>query len=304
MEIPKTYKLFINGAFPRSESGRSLPVCDARGRVRAHLCRASRKDLRDAVEAARSALSRWAGMTAYNRAQILYRMAEMLDGRRQEFEAALRAGTPSARRPTAGGGRRARASSGSVTPAMECSAAIDRLVGFAGWADKHAEVLGRRAAVAGPYHVFSVPEPSGVVGVVAPDRPALLGLVVQMAAAIAVGNTAVCLAGEADPVPAAVLGEVLATSDLPPGVVNILTGQRDELLGHLAGHREVRAVLGADLPAAQALLLRQGAAENLKRIALAPREDLAAWLDHDAETSPARLEPLVEIKTVWHPSAM
>ena len=322
LPIPKTYKLFIGGAFPRSESGRSLPVHDARGRVVAHLCNASRKDLREAVEAARAALPKWSGATAYNRAQILYRMAEMLDGRRAEFIEALgAAGTSGPRaqargrtvsksgapRSTSATGRRRTPASPRGTrlaPATELATCVDRLVSFAGWADKHAELLGHRAAVSGPYHVFSLPEPTGVVAVIAPDAPALLGLVALTAAAISVGNTAVCLASEANPIPAAVLGEVLATSDLPPGAVNILTGSRGELLPIVATHREIRAVAAADLPVEQATLLRSGAAENLKRVHIAPRGDVSAWLDDEAAASLDAIAPFVEIKTIWHPSAV
>lgn len=330
LPIPKTYKLFIGGAFPRSESGRSLPVLDARGRVVAHLCNASRKDLREAVEHARAALPKWSGATAYNRAQILYRMAEMLDGRRAEFVDALEA-APSARSEPRGAGPQARGvgatglrrspnpSTGRrsapramtrrtpparLAPATELAACIDRLVSFAGWADKHAELLGHRASVSGPYHVFSLPEPTGVVAVIAPDAPALLGLVALTAAAISVGNTTVCLASETNPIPAAVLGEVLATSDLPPGAVNILTGSRVELLPIFATHREIRAVAAADLPVEHATLLRSGVAENLKRIHIAPRGDPSSWLDDAAETSLDSITPFVEIKTIWHPSAV
>lgn len=316
MIIPKTYKLFIGGAFPRSESGRSLPASDRKGATRAHLCRASRKDLRDAVEAARTAQPRWAALSAYNRAQILYRMAEMLDARRGEFEAILRDGPGVAEelsRRRAGAGRAAgsrspaprapRGAARGLSPAVEVGATLDRLVSFAGWADKQAEVLGRRAAVSGPWHVFSLPEPCGVVAAVSPDHPALLGLVSQMAAALSAGNAVVCLASERDPLPAALFAEVLSTSDLPGGAVNILTGERAELLPHLAGHREIRAILAADLPEDQARQLREGASENLKRVQVAPRGLPEAWLDHDAETSPARLEAVVEIKTIWHPSA-
>ncbi|MFO0875533.1 MAG: aldehyde dehydrogenase family protein [Phycisphaerales bacterium] len=314
LPIPKTYKLFIGGAFPRSESGRSLPVLDARGRAVAHLCRASRKDLREAVEAARNALPKWSGMTVYNRGQILYRMAEMLDGRRAEFIEAIKvagvvagagAAAPSSSAARANRRTRGGAPAGGpsrLPPATEVAACVDRLVAFAGWSDKHAEVLGHRAAVAGPYHVFSLPEPTGVVAIVAPDAPPLLGLVTLTAAAICCGNTAVCIASEANPIPAAVLGEVLATSDVPGGAVNILTGTRDELVPFVALHREIRAVSAADLPTEQATQLRAGAAENLKRVHVAPRGEPARWLDDEAETSIEAVAPFVEIKTIWHPS--
>ncbi|HMN96486.1 MAG TPA: aldehyde dehydrogenase family protein [Phycisphaerales bacterium] len=324
LPIPKTVKLFIGGAFPRSESGRALPVHDRRGAVIAHASHASRKDLRDAVEAARAALPKWTGMTPYNRGQVLYRMAEMLDGRRAEFIEAIAAPAPmttsatgtsgrgarrAGRASRAGGGSAARStrrrpSSQAITPAAEVSAAVERLVGFAGWADKHAEILGRRAAVAGPYHVFSHPEPIGATAVLAPDAPALLGLVALVAAAMSVGNTVVAVASDCNPLPAIAFAEVLATSDVPGGVVNILTGRRAELVPVIAEHREIRAVSAAELPDDLATTLRLGAAENLKRVTIRPRPALTAWLDHAEEIAPAAIEPLVEIKTVWHPSAV
>ncbi len=302
--IPKTYKLFINGAFPRSESGRSLLIGDHRDEVVAHLCHASRKDLRDAVEAARGAASKWASMTAYNRGQILYRMAEMLDGRRAEFADAIEvAGRRHAEaRPTRSRTKSARPAG--ISASTEVGAAVDRLVSFAGWCDKHAEILGRRAAVSGAYHVFSLPEPSGVTAIVAPDAPPLLGLVALLGAVLAAGNPAVCLASELNPIPAAILGEVVATSDVPAGVVNILTGRRDELLVHVSSHREIRAVSAADLDDAEIVQLRSGAAENLKRVHVAPRGSLEAWLNDETESALGRLEPFVEIKTIWHPSAV
>lgn len=303
MRIPKTYKLFINGAFPRSESGRSLVVTDGNREVAAHLCNGSRKDLRDAVDAARGAAAKWASMTGYNRGQILYRMAEMLDGRRAEFAEALEI----AGRHGAVGATRGRATAPrvkAINASKEVDASVDRLISFAGWCDKHAEVLGRRAAVSGAYHVFSLPEPSGVTAIIAPDAPALLGLVALLSAVLAAGNPAVCLASELNPIPAALLGEVVATSDVPAGVVNILTGRRDELLAHVASHREIRAISAADLAPEHAAQLRSGAAENLKRVHVAPRGSLAAWLDDEAESALGRLEPFVEIKTIWHPSAV
>lgn len=302
LAIPKTFKLFIGGAFPRSESGRVLPLLDRRGRVIAQVSHASRKDLRDAVEAARGALPKWWGMTAYNRGQILYRMAEMLDARRDEFIETLAAVAPSASTHSSS------SASKPLAPKLEVAAAVERLVGFAGWADKHAEVLGRRAAVAGPYHVFSHAEPCGVTAVIAPDAPPLLGLVALVAAALCVGNSVVAIASDANPLPAVSLGEVLATSDLPGGVVNILTGSRAELVPIVASHREIRAISAADLPPDEATALRMGAAENLKRVTIRPRAtprgDLRPWLDHDAEIAPAAITPFVEIKTIWHPSAV
>ncbi|MCA9285122.1 MAG: aldehyde dehydrogenase family protein [Phycisphaerales bacterium] len=290
LPVLKTYKLFVNGGFPRTESGRSMPIEDARGRLVAHLCRASRKDLRDAVEAAHAALRKWSQATAYNRGQILYRMAEMLEGRADEFVDAIRC---TGARPTG----RSR-----LAPRAEVEAAVERLVSFAGWADKHQQVLGCRNPVAGPYHVFSLPEPTGVVAVIAPDDPPLLALVSLVAAPLCAGNTVVALASERNPVPAAVLGEVMATSDLPAGAVNILTGLRAELLEHVAGHREIRAVSAAGVDKAQQRTLELGAAENLKRVHVRGAQPSDSWLD-ERETAPETIAPFVETKTIWHPSA-
>lgn len=285
--VTKTYKLFIGGGFPRTESGRSIAVRGRDGDVLAHICHASRKDLRDAVEAARGAQPRWAGASAYNRGQVLYRMAEMLEGARDDLASAITA--------TAGGTTRA--------ARREVDASIDRLVCFAGWADKLAQVLGCRNPVTGPYHNFTLPEPSGVVAVVAPDEPPLLGLVSTIAPPLCAGNVVVAVAGDAHPLPAVLLGEVCATSDVPPGVVNILTGRRDELLEHIAGHREIIAVSAANLDDDARRTLRRGAAENVKRVHIIRREG-KAWHDADACESPWTIEPFVEHKTIWHPSAM
>ncbi|MHC4140472.1 MAG: aldehyde dehydrogenase family protein [Planctomycetota bacterium] len=275
LPVLKTYKLFINGGFPRTESGRSEKVMGPDGTVVAHLCRASRKDLRDAVEAARAAQPGWGGRTAYNRGQVLYRMAEMLEGRQSEFEAAI----------LATGG------SGSDDAARrEVQAAIDRLVCFAGWTDKIAPVLGGHNPVAGPYYNLTVPEPTGVVAVVPPDEPALLGLVSLLAPPLCAGNTVVVVAGVRHPLPAAVFGEVCATSDVPAGVVNVLTGRRDELIGPNVEHD-------------QHVALRKGAAENLKRVRT-ERLEADAWYDPSRCESPWRIEPFVEMKTIWHPSAI
>lgn len=286
IEVLKTYKLFIDGKFPRSESGRSLPVIGADGSVYAHLCKASRKDLRDAVEAARKAQPGWAGATAYNRGQILYRMAEMLEGRRAEFAEALAV--------TGAKGKKAKTSD-------EIAIAVDRLVCFAGWADKYAQVLGCNNPVAGPFYNFTSPEPTGVVAVVAPDRPALAGLITLLAPVVCSGNTAVVLASKSNPVPAAILGEVLATSDLPAGVVNILTGDRAEIVPQMASHRDIDGVHAAGLSAEQTAVLRGGVAENLKRVKIHAE---VAWDDAKACGHPWWIEPFVEMKTVWHPSGV
>lgn len=296
--VTKTYKLFIDGKFPRSESGRTIAVADARGRVAAHVCHASRKDLRDAVTAARKALSVWKNATAYLRGQILYRMAEMMEGKREELASAL-----------AEGGEKPAAAK------REVAASIDRLVAFAGWADKYAQVLGCNNAVAGPYYNFTVPEPTGVVAVLAPESPGLLGLVSLCAPAMCAGNTVVALASERHPIAAAVLAEVFATSDLPGGVLNLLTGTRDELVPVIAGHRDIDAVVAAGVMEDQARVLREGAAENVKRVkvmdtkASKQRGSKASggemdWFDAAACESPWWIEPVVEMKTIWHPSAV
>ncbi len=286
LTVTKTYKLFVGGGFPRSESGRSLPVTDARGKVLAHLCRASRKDLREAVEAARKALPGWKRRDAYNRGQILYRMAEMLEGKAEEMAAALAATVP-------GGLRRAR---------REVAAAVDRLVAFAGWADKFPQVLGNSNPVAGPYYNFTVPEPCGVIGVVAPDEEPLLGLVSLIAPPLCAGNTVVAVGSEAHPLATALFGEVCATSDVPGGVVNLLTAVHEELLEVLAGHREVIGLHAAGCGAAARRTLEAGAAENIKRVTVRG-VDGDDWYDERECHSPYWIEPFVEMKTIWHPSA-
>lgn len=300
-EIVKTHKLFINGQFPRSESGRSLVVEDGAGRVVAHACMASRKDLRDAVVAARGAQEGWSRRSAYNRGQVLYRMAEMLEGKREEFESLLGASAGGAGRP-AGGGRRRGKSPVPLSPRVEVGASIDRLMAFAGWADKFSQVIGCHNQVNGPYYNFSVAEATGVAALVCPDRPALLGMVSLLAPAMCAGNTLVVVSGEAAPLAACVLGEVCATSDVPAGVVNILTGSREELLPHLAEHRDIDAVVGAGLTPAQSERLRLGSANNLKRVTVHDIGE-AEFRDDRRCESPWWIEPTVEIKTIWHPSA-
>ncbi|MHC5016625.1 MAG: aldehyde dehydrogenase family protein [Planctomycetota bacterium] len=291
LPVLKTYKLFINGGFPRTESGRSEKsekVTGPDGTIVAHICRASRKDLRDAVEAARAAQSGWGGRAAYNRGQVLYRMAEMLEGRQGAFVEAILA--------TDG-------NKSDEAARREVQAAVDRLVGFAGWTDKIAPVLGGHNPVAGPYYNLTVPEPTGVVAVVAPDEPALLGLVSLLAPPLCAGNTVIVVAGVRHPLPAALWGEVCATSDVPAGVVNVLTGRREELLGPLAEHRDVNAISAANLDQDQHVTLRQGTAQNLKRVRT-ERLEVDAWYDPSICESPWRIEPFVEMKTIWHPSAI
>ncbi len=281
VEVRKAYKLYIGGAFPRSESGRSYPVSDARGRFLANAALASRKDARDAVAAAYKAWPGWSARTGYNRDQILYRIAEMLEGRRDQFAAEVAA---------AEGLSRARA-------AAQVSAAIDRWVWYAGWADKLAQVLGAGNQVSGPFFNFSVPEPAGVVAAVAPRSSSLLGLVSVVAPVIVAGNACVVLAAEDRPLPAVSLAEVLATSDLPGGVVNILTGAVAEVAPWLASHFDVH---GLDLTGvadpALAADLERAAAGNLKRVL--PPEPEPDWT---ADPGLARMRAFLEIKTVWHP---
>jgi acyl-CoA reductase-like NAD-dependent aldehyde dehydrogenase len=279
LEVRKTYKLYIGGAFPRSESGRSYPVTDAKGKLLAHAAQASRKDLRDAVTAARKAFAGWSGATAYNRGQILYRVAEMLEGRRDQFIAEVVA---------AEGGTAAKA-------AAQVDAAIDRWVWYAGWTDKYAQVVGGANPVAGPYFNFSLPEPSGVVGVIAPQESSLLGFVSVVAPAIATGNTVVVIASSDRPLPAVSLSEALATSDLPGGVINLLTGSAAELAPWLAGHRDVNCLDLTGIEPKARPPLAEAAADNVKRV-YSPGP-----LDLNAEPGTSRLAAYVETKTVWHP---
>jgi len=278
LEVRKTYKLFIGGAFPRSESGRSYPVAGPDGALLAHAARASRKDVRDAVVAARKAGPGWAGATAYNRGQVLYRVAELLQGRAAQFADEI------VRNEGLSGAKAARS----------VAEAIDRWVWYAGWPDKVAQVTGAANPVAGPYFNFSVPEPTGVVAVLAPGEPGLLGLVSVLAPVIATGNTAVVVASEAAPLPAVTLAEVLATSDVPGGVVNILTGRQAELAPVLAAHMDVNAIDLTGVPAGGRAELQRLAAGNVKRV-------FAAEEDWAAAPSPARMLAFLEIKTVWHP---
>lgn len=279
--VRKTYKLYIAGAFPRSESGRSYPVSGADGTLLANAALASRKDVRDAVVAARKAQPGWAGATAYNRGQVLYRVAEMLEDRRAQFAEVLVASE----------------GLGPASAASTVGDAIDRLVWYAGWSDKIAQVAGAANPVAGPYFNFSVPEPTGVVGILAPQASSLLGLVSVVAPAITTGNAAVVVASEARPLAAVTLAEVLATSDLPGGVVSILTGRTAELAPVLAAHRDVDALDLAGAPAELATALEQAAATNVKRVLSGVRPEP----DWASEPAPRRMLAFVEIKTVWHP---
>jgi acyl-CoA reductase-like NAD-dependent aldehyde dehydrogenase len=281
LDVRKTYKLFIGGAFPRSESGRSYPVSGPDGELLAYAAQASRKDVRDAVRAARSAVAGWSGATAYNRGQVLYRVAEMLEGRAAQFAAQVAA----AEGLTA------------AAAAAQVDAAIDRWVWYAGWPDKVAQVAGAANPVAGPYFNFSLPEPTGVVAVLAPPDSSLLGLVSVLAPVIATGNAAVVVASPDYPLPAVTLAEVLATSDVPGGVVNLLTGQQAELAPVLAGHRDVNALDVSGATEGTAAELERLAAGNLKRV-------LNAADDWAAPPGTRRLLAFVETKTVWHPTGI
>jgi acyl-CoA reductase-like NAD-dependent aldehyde dehydrogenase len=261
LPVRKTYKLFIGGAFPRSESGRTY---DAEG---ANVARGSRKDIRDAVRIARQAGAAWSGMTAYNRGQVLYRVAEMMETRQAELASFCRGGE-------------------------EVERAIDRVVWYAGWADKFAQVVASSNPVAGPYFNFTVPEPTGVTGILAPEPP-LLGLVSRLAPVIVGGNTVVVIASEAHPLVSIELAECLATADVPAGVVNIITGLRSELAPAIASHMDVVALDLTGVDGDVAELERLGA-ENVKRIVRAKP---------DAE-SPYEIAAFLELKTVWHPIGM
>jgi acyl-CoA reductase-like NAD-dependent aldehyde dehydrogenase len=279
LRVRKTYKLAIGGAFPRSESGRSYPVYDSTGGLLAHAAQASRKDVRDAVVAARKALPGWSRATAYNRGQVIYRVAEMLDGRRDQFAAEVAA-----------------AEGGSLADALEIiDAAIDRIVWYAGWADKFAQVAGSANPIAGPYFNFSIPEPTGVVAIMAPQESSLLGLVSVLAPVLCTGNSAVVVTSQTRPLPAASLSEVLATSDLPGGVANVLTGFTAELGPWLASHRDVNAIDLTGVAPDERVALQRAAADNVKRVYIPP--------DSDFEAAPGieRLTAFVETKTVWHP---
>jgi acyl-CoA reductase-like NAD-dependent aldehyde dehydrogenase len=259
LPVKKTYKLFIGGAFPRSESGRTYET------ERQNVARASRKDVRDAVRAARAAFPKWSGMTAYNRGQVLYRLAEMIEARTAEF-AALASGRD------------------------EVERTVDRVVWYAGWADKLAQVLGSSNPVAGPYFNFTVPEPTGVVAVLAPDEPPLLGLVSRVVPALTGGNTVVAVASESHPLAAIELAEAIATSDVPGGAVNLLTGHRSELAPWLAAHMDVNAI---DLASADGDLseLERAAAQNVKRVVHGRADRQSPW----------EIASFLELKTVWHP---
>jgi len=274
VSVLKTYKLYIGGEFPRSESGRTYALADARGRHIANVSQASRKDFRNAVVAARAAQPKWAGKSGYNRGQILYRIGEMVEGRRDQFVAELK-----------------QQGSSVADARKEVDATIDRLIYFAGWADKYQQLFSTVNPVASPHFVFSVPEPTGLVALIAPEDSGLLGFVSLLSPIILGGNVVVALASETKPLSAITFAEVLATSDVPPSVVNILTGSRKELLGQIAGHMDVNAIVYAVGDAAERKLIQEQAALNLKRV-LFPKA---------GGESPYAILDAQEIKTTWHP---
>lgn len=281
LAVAKTYKLYVAGSFPRSESGRAYPVHGANGEFLANAAQASRKDVRDAVAAARKAFAGWSGATAYNRGQVLFRVAEVLEGRREQFAAEVAAAEgldPDAARSVV-------------------DRTVDRTVWYAGWTDKIATVLGAANPVAGPYFSFSVPEPTGVVGVLAPQSSSLLGLISVVAPVVAAGNTCVVLASTDRPLPAITLSEVLATSDVPGGVINLLTGSTNELAGWLASHADVNALDLTGAPESSAADLERSAADTVKRVLPGGGAEPDWFGDPDLR----RIRAFTEIKTVWHP---
>ena len=276
----KTYKLFIGGKFARGENGRVIAARDGHGNVLANYCRASRKDFRDAVRAARSAIPGWTNYSPYSRGQILYRAAEMLEGRRLELENEL------ARVDRSGAGAR-----------REVAAAIDRLVYYAGWTDKFSQILGSVNPVATSHFNFTIPEPTGVVVALTPDAPALLGLVSVIAPIIATGNSVVALASTANALAPLTFSEIIATSDLPPGVFNLLAGDRNELAPHFASHMDVNAIVDAGGDDKIGEELQAGTAANVKRYV---QRAVANYFGRDGE-NPYWILDTVEMKTAWHP---
>ena len=283
LNVRKTYKLYINGEFPRTESGRFYPVTAKGGELLANACRGSRKDLRNAVQAARKAFAGWSGKTAYNRGQILYRIAEVVESRAAELVEELR-----------------RQGSSASDARKEIDQVIDRFVYYAGWSDKYPQVFGSVNPVAGPYYNFTVPEPTGVVGLVAPEEPALLGLISRVAPAIIGGNTVVAITSEAKPLAAITFAEVLANSDVPGGVVNLISGMKSELVPWLAAHMDVNAIDATGVAAASLAAVQKTAAENVKRYVHFDADSIG-WDDARRSQSPYAIFEFQEMKTVWHP---
>ena len=286
LNVRKTYKLYINGEFPRTESGRFYPVKSKEGELLANACRGSRKDLRNAVQAARKALGGWSEKTAYNRGQILYRIAEVCESRAAELIAELR-----------------RQGSTAAEARKEIDQVIDRWVYYAGWSDKYPQVVGSVNPVAGPYYNFTVPEPTGVVGIVAPEEPALLGLVSRLAPAIVGGNTAVAITSESRPLAAITLAEVFANSDVPGGVINLISGLKSELVPWLASHMDVNAIDATGVTSEAMPALQKAAAENVKRV-IHFNAGKIGWDDARLSQSPYAIFEFQEMKTVWHPIGM
>ncbi len=278
--------MYIGGKFTRTESGRSIAIKNLQGEVAAHVCHASRKDFRGAVECARGAFSTWSDCTGYLRGQILYRMAEMLEGRRDEFASAIQ----TMQKMTIAAARK------------EVDASVDCLVQFAGWTDKFQQVLGCANPVAGAYYNFTTPQAQGVVAVIAPHTPSLLGLVALLGAPLCAGNTVIVVGSDVNPIPAAILGEVCQTSDIPSGVINIVTGVQSELYEHIATHRQVAGIYSAALAKKDRVEIEQGAADSMKRVRFSTL-DGDDWFDGSITASPWNIEPFVEMKTIWHPSA-
>jgi acyl-CoA reductase-like NAD-dependent aldehyde dehydrogenase len=283
LSVRKTYKLFINGEFPRTESGRFYPVLGRKEELLANACRGSRKDVRNAVVAARKAVAAWSGKTAYNRGQVLYRIAEVCESRAAELTDELR-----------------RQGSSAADARREVNRVIDRWVYYAGWSDKYSQVFGSVNPVAGPYYNFTVPEPTGVVGVVAPEEPSLLGLVSRIAPAMVGGNTVVAITSQSRPLAAITLGEVFETSDVPAGVVNLLSGIKSEIVPWLASHMDVNAIDTTGVAADQLAAVQKTAAENVKRVVHFAGE----WTDERLAQSPYAIFDFQESKTVWHPMGM
>ncbi len=286
LDVRKTYKLFVNGEFVRSEAGGS-DVLGAGSEDSATVARASRKDLRDAVVAARAAFQRWSAVTAMQRGHVLYRLAELMETRRAQFIERLRTGMKLE----------------DAEALRETNAAIDRTLWYAGWCDKYAAVMSARDPVSGPYYTYSSLEPVGVVGVIAPDEPSLLGLVSAAVPALVSGNTVVIVASQADPRTAVVFAECLATCDLPAGGANVLTGRRIELAPHLARHMDVSALEAHALDAPFAAELERLAADNLKRTRFVPALSAAEWFAAETQDL-AHVAAFTELKTIWHPAGI
>ena len=286
----KTYKLYVGGQFPRSESGRSYIVRSADGTPLANAVRSSKKDLRDAVRTARGAVAGWSRKTAMSRGQVLYRVAELMEGRRDQFVDEVAS------------------AEGLNTEQAQATVdrSIDRWVWYAGWSDKISQVMGTVNPVGASYFNFTIPEATGVVGIVAPESSSLLGLISRVAPAVIGGNTSVVVASESRPLPAVTLGEVLATSDVPPGVINILTGLRRELVPILAGHMDVNALDTWGVPRDMRAAVEEAAVENVKRLARPPRnvDERFDWLDDRRAQRPEWIAAYLEMKTVWHPIGM